>query len=155
MADAESEGSNGRLAGRWSEGGAGAGGTVGEGPTWCPGHGGGLHPGAHGRERVSHRENGLWGQALLHRHGHHDWRGAGGGQLGVHLLQMRGRPGAVFRGEHEVLLLLLEVEVAGCGGRRKGGSDGPGGPAWSLLPGLGKKLRRARWRAGRRAGPYP
>lgn len=36
-----------------------------------------------------------------------------------------------------------------------GGSDGPVGPGWSLLPGLGKRLMRARWRAGRRAGPCP
>lgn len=66
----------------------------------------GLHPSVQGWEWVSHGEDGLWGQALLHRHGHHNWRGRGRGQLGVHLLQMRGRPGAVFWGEHHFLLLL-------------------------------------------------
>lgn len=71
----------------------------------------GLHPSTQGWEGVSHREDGLRGQTLLHGHGHHDWRGGGGGQLGVHLLQMRGGPGAVFRGEHHVLLLLLLLKV--------------------------------------------
>lgn len=73
---------------------------------------GGLHPGAHGREGVSYREDRLWGQTLLHRHGHHDGRGGGRGTLGVHLLHVRSRPGAVFGGEHDVLLMLL-LEVAG------------------------------------------
>lgn len=38
------------------------------------------------------------------------------------MLQMGGGPGAVFRGEHDVLLLLLllKVLVAGCCGRRQG-----------------------------------
>lgn len=71
----------------------------------------GLHPSAHGWEGVGHWEDGLWGQTLLHRHGHHDWRGGGGGQLGVHLLQMGGRPSAMFRGEHDVLLLQLLLKV--------------------------------------------
>lgn len=71
----------------------------------------GLHPSAHGREGVSQREDGLRGHTLPHMHGHHNWRGGGGGQLGIHLLQMRGGPGAVFRGEHDVLLLLLLLKV--------------------------------------------
>lgn len=69
----------------------------------------GLHP--HRWEWVGHWEHRLRGQALLHRHGHHNWRGGGRGQLGVHLLQMGGGPGAVFRGEHDFLLLLLLLKV--------------------------------------------
>lgn len=70
---------------------------------------------------MSHGEDGLRGEALFHWHGHHDWRGGGRWQLGVHMGHMGGRPGAMFRGEHGVLLLLLlmvmVMEVAGCGGR--------------------------------------
>lgn len=82
----------------------------------------GLHPSVQGWEGVSHWQDRLWGQTLLHRHGHHNWRGGGRGHLGVHLLQMGGRPGAMFRGEHDVLLLelLLMMEVAGCCGGRQG-----------------------------------
>lgn len=71
----------------------------------------GLHPSAQGREGVSHREDGLWGRTLFYRHGHHYWWGGGRGHLGVHLLQMGGGPGAMFRGEHDVLLLLLLLKV--------------------------------------------
>lgn len=79
----------------------------------------GLHSSAQGWKGVSQRECGLLGQSLLHGHGHHNWRGRG--QLGIHLLQLGGRPGAVFWGERDVLLLqLLKVLVAGCCGRRQG-----------------------------------
>lgn len=53
----------------------------------------------------------------------------------------------------------LVAVVEGVGGgmlwEETGGSDGPVGPGWSLLPGLGKRLRPVRWRAGRRAEPCP
>lgn len=39
----------------------------------------GLHPSAQGWEGVSQWEAGLLGHTLLHRHGHHNWRGGGGG----------------------------------------------------------------------------
>lgn len=83
----------------------------------------GLHPRVQGWERMSHWKDRLGGHTLLHGHGHQNRRGGGGRRrLIVHLLQMRGRPGAMFRGEHDVLLLelLLMVHVAGCGGRRQG-----------------------------------
>lgn len=48
----------------------------------------GLHPSAYRWEGVSHREDRLRGQTLLHRHGHHYWGGRGLGKLGVHLLQV-------------------------------------------------------------------
>lgn len=79
----------------------------------------GLHPDR--REWVSYGEHGLWGRALLDRDGHHDRGGAGGWHVAVHLhlLQVRRRPGAVFRGQHHFLLLLLVVEVSGsCRGRQ-------------------------------------
>lgn len=72
----------------------------------------GLHPSVQGREGVSHREDRrLRGKTLLYGHGHHHRRGRGRGQLGVHLLQMGGGPGAVFGGEHDVLLLELLLKV--------------------------------------------
>ncbi|TNN84245.1 hypothetical protein EYF80_005572 [Liparis tanakae] len=82
----------------------------------------GLRSSAQGGEGMSQRECGLLGQSLLHGHGHHHGRGGGRRQLGIHLMQLGGRPGAVFRGERDVLLLLqlLKVLVAGRGGRRQG-----------------------------------
>lgn len=78
-----------------------------------------LHSGVKGRQGVAH---GLLGQTLLPRHGHHDGRGCGRGRMGVHLLQLGCRPGAVFGRQHVVLLLellVVVVEVAsGCGGRQ-------------------------------------
>lgn len=80
----------------------------------------GLHPSVQGWEGVSHSR--LLGQALSNGHGHHNWRAGGRGQLGVHLLQMGGGPGAMFGGKYDVLLLelLLMMQVAGCCGRRQG-----------------------------------
>lgn len=71
---------------------------------------------------MSHGEDRLWGHALLYRHGHHNRRGGGGVHLGVHLLQMGGRPGTMFWGQHDVLLLqlLLQEEVTGCCWGRQG-----------------------------------
>lgn len=83
----------------------------------------GFHPRVQGWERMSHWQDWLGGHTLLHGHGHQNRRGGGGRRcLIVHLLQMRGRPGAMFRGEDDVLLLelLLMMQVADCGGRRQG-----------------------------------
>lgn len=51
--------------------------------------------------------------------------------------------------------VVVEGEGGGLLWEETGGSDGPVGPGWALLPGLGKRLRRARWRAGKRPGPCP
>lgn len=83
----------------------------------------GLHPRVQGWERMSHWQDRLGGHTLLPRHGHQNRRGGEGRErLIVHLLQVGGRPGAMFGGEHDVLLLelLVMVQVAGCGGRRQG-----------------------------------
>lgn len=80
----------------------------------------GLHSGVQGRQGVAH---GLLGQTLLPRHGHHDRWGGRWGCVGIHLLQLGGGPGAVFRRQHVVLLLeLLVVVVKVAGGR--GGRQG-------------------------------